>query len=162
FSPELAAPAPRFPRRETAWYTPRLVELLGRLGRYEPIHRRWPHPALRFFPAVPSPTSPWTGKTGPPPGLDPDLYRSMTAGRINPWLREQTEALPGMLAHDFAQRGLPTPYLGRVADLCRAGKANLLVVYVPFYAVTSPRYAPALKRFGMDPAVADALAVALI
>jgi hypothetical protein len=159
YPPQLAGPGPVFPRANTPWYTPRSVELIWSVARGEPIYRRWPHSLLPFFPAVPSPTSPWTGKPGPPRGLDPDLYRAMRTGRINPWLSEQAQALPGMLAQDFAHGGLPTVYLGRLAELCSAAKANLLVVYVPFYGITSHRYAPALKQFGMDPAIADALAV---
>jgi hypothetical protein len=86
----------------------------------------------------------------------------MVDGRLNPWLYKQNCLLPGMLAHDFGRGGLPTTYLRRVAELCRVRKANLLVAYVPFYGVTSPRYAPALKRLGMDSALADSLSAAPI
>lgn len=156
--PDLLGDAPRFPRRNLPAWTPRAVELLARAARGAPIHRRWPQRVIPFFPAVPSPRNPWTNRQGPPAGLDPAIYQSMRAGRINPWLTEQAEALPGMLAHDFSTGGMPTAYLRRIAEICRQEKANLLVAYVPFHAVVSARYAPALKRLGMDSRVADALA----
>jgi hypothetical protein len=126
--------------------------------RYEPIYQRWFHPEQRFFPAVPSAENPWTDQTNCPAQLDPELHRSMTAGRLNPWLYEQAQLLPGMLTHDFSMDGEPTRYLRRIAGVCRVGGANFLVAYVPFYGVASPRYSPALKQLGMAPAVADALA----
>jgi lysophospholipase L1-like esterase len=162
FPPELVGPGPPFPRRKASQYMPRVIGLLASVALNEPIYRRWFHPAIRFFPAIPSRANPWTGKLGPPPGLAPHLYQSMAAGRMNPWLYKENLLLPGMLAHDFRQGGLPTPYLRRVAELCQALKANLLVAYVPFYGVTSPRYAPALKRLGMDSALADSLSAAPI
>ena len=146
-----------FPRRDAPWWTPRIVELVGRASRNEPIYRRWPHPAVSFFPAVPNPDNPWTGKPGPSPGLDPAIYRAMLAGTINPWLKEQSEAIPGMLSHDFDQGGSPSLYLQHIQMWCRSLGVNLVVAYVPFCGVTHPRYAESLVKLGMNRATAEAL-----
>lgn len=158
FPSELAGPAPSFVPRDTPWFVPRLAELMVRVARGEPVHRRWFHRPIPFFPAYTNPASPWTNGSAPPAGLDPELFRAMRAGRINPWLYEQAKAIPGLLAHDFSRGGLPTAYLGRIDEICREARANLLIVFVPFYGVTSPRYSPFLKKFGMDPAIAEEMA----
>lgn len=157
FPRDLDAPAPRFPPRGAPAWLPRAVELTGRAARGEPIYRRWPHAPIRFFAPVPDPTNPWSGSQGPPPGLDPALYRAMAEGAMNPWLKEQSEALPGMLAHDFATGGSPAPYLGRIGAWCRAAGATLVVAYVPFCGVVHPRYAAPLVALGMNPATAAGL-----
>jgi lysophospholipase L1-like esterase len=155
----LRQPPTSFPRRDDPWWTPRVIELIRCALRNEPIYRRWPpHPAVSFFPAVPDPTNPWTGKPGPPPGLDPAIYRAMVTGTINPWLKEQSEGIPGMLSHDFEEGGRPTVYLEHIQMWCRSIGANLVVAYVPFCGVTHPRYAATLVKLGMDRTTAEALA----
>jgi lysophospholipase L1-like esterase len=154
---ELDQAPPRFPPRDTPWWLPRSVELVGRVLHDEPIYRRWPQPTLRFFAPVPDPSNPWTGSDGPPSGLDPALYQAMAAGALNPWLRDQAAAIPGMLAHDFAEGGSPGLCLLRVDEWCRSVGANLLVAYVPFCGVTHARYAPSLAALGMSRSTAEAL-----
>jgi hypothetical protein len=149
---------PRYRRRDTPWWTPRVAELIGRVATGQPIYRRWPHTPVRVFAPVPDPTNPWSRyRAPPPPGIDPALFRAMTAGTLNPWLAEQAEEMPGMLSHDFTRGGIPHRYIFRVLQICQASGANLVVTYVPFHGVTSPRYAPALVKFGMPPAIAEAL-----
>lgn len=159
FPNELLEPAPRYRRRETPWWMPRAVELLERVARGEPIYRRWFHPATRFFAPVPDPTNPWTRTKGPPPDLDPALYRAMTEGTLNPWLKTNFESLPGMIAYNYGKGGMPSPYLYQIDLACRKAGANLLVAFVPFCGVTHPRYAPALVALGVDPKTAERLAV---
>lgn len=145
-------------RRETPVWVPRVLELLARVTRGEPIARRWPQPIMNYFTPVPDPQNPWTEHNGPPPAeLDPDLYRSMVAGKLNPWLGTQAEYLPEMLSHDFTRGGSPGPYLERIARGCRGMGVNLLVVYVPFSGVVHTRYVPALVKLGMKRAIAEAL-----
>jgi hypothetical protein len=150
---------PRHQRRDTPWWTPRVAELIGRVATDQPIYRRWPHVPVRVFAPVPDPANPWTGRGAPPPGLDPALFRAMAAGTLNPWLREQAGEIVGMLAHEYTARELPHRYVFRVAQLCRSSGSNLVVAYIPFYGVTSPRYAPALAKFGLPPATAAALSL---
>jgi lysophospholipase L1-like esterase len=45
FLPDLAMRAQAFPRDDSARWMPRVIELFRRLGRHQPIYRRWPHPA---------------------------------------------------------------------------------------------------------------------
>jgi lysophospholipase L1-like esterase len=155
---EFDLPAPRFRRSEPLWWMPRGIELVSRLANHEPIYRRWPHVAVPVFFPVPDPTNPWTRVKERPPNLDPVLHRAMTQGKLNPWIIEQPEVVPHMLAHDFAKAGgSPERYLSRVAASCRSVNARLVVGYVPFSGVTSRRYAPSLVKLGMDRAVAEAL-----
>jgi lysophospholipase L1-like esterase len=155
---EFDLPAPPFRRTVRVWWMPRAIELVGRLANREPIYRRWPHAAVPFFLPVPDPANPWTHARERPPNLDPAIFRAMTAGKINPFLMEQSEAVPRMLSHDFALAGgSPERYLRRVAASCRAVNARLIIAYVPASGVTSRRYAPAMVKLGMDPAVAESL-----
>jgi hypothetical protein len=124
----------------------------------EPIYRRWPHAPLPFFAPVPDPSNPWTGSKGPPPGLDRPLYEAMRAGTINPWLKEQSEAIPGMLGHDFAQGGSPVLFLRRMQELCKPGGIELVVAYTPFCGTVHSHYAGSLVKLGMQPDLAQALA----
>lgn len=152
-------PAPAFRRTAELWWVPRVVELFARIAQQEPIYRRWPHASVPFFLPVPDPANPWSRVKDRPPELDPALYQAMTAGRMNPWLMEQSNALPGMLAHDFDRAGgSPSRYLRRVAELCGTAQARLVVAYVPFCGVTSARYEPSLVKLGMAPSVAHGLA----
>ncbi len=154
----LDGPPPAFPRRSMPWWTPRAVELIGRVIAGQAIYRRWPRPVLPFFPAVPDPGNPWSRVTDPPADVDPALYGAMREGAINPWLAEQARAMPGMLAHDFALGGSPAPYLQRMERWCRAVGARLTVVYVPFCGVIDGHYGEVLEALGLDAATAEALA----
>ena len=150
-------PAPRFPRRAAPWWLPRAAELLGRVVGQEPVYRRWPHTPTRFFAPVPDPSNPWSRVTKAPDGVDPALYRAMVAATLNPWLVEQSKAIPGMLAHDFDRGGSPVRFLRRIRDLCVANHTHLVVAYVPFSGVVHPRYAAVLIRLGMTAETAHAL-----
>lgn len=157
---ELDGPAARFTLVEGPGWLPRVVELIRRAVRKEPIYRRWPRFAVPFFAAVPDSSNPWSRSPASPPpaGLDPGVYQAMRDGALNPWLKEQSDAIPGMLSHDFSKSGLPSLYLYRLAECCKQINARLLIAYVPFSGVTHARYAPALVKLGMDPAVAAKLA----
>lgn len=146
-------------RRSSGLWIPRMLEVFARLAGNEPIHRRWPpHPVTPYFLPVPDLTNPWTRQKDRPPGLDPVLYQAMRAGKLNPWLWEQSQQIPAMLSYDFRRRGgTPIYYLARIASACEADSAHLLVAYVPFCGVTSGRYAPALVKTGMEPTLAEAL-----
>ena len=112
---------------------------------------------MPFFPAVPDAANPWSHASGPPPNIEPALYRAMLEGSFNPWLAMQSAFMPGMLAHDFASGGSPERFLKRIQDLCRSAGASLIVAYVPFCGVVHPRYATSLIKVGMPPPVAAAL-----
>jgi hypothetical protein len=158
YSPALDLPGPTFERRQSAWWMPRIIVLAGRLLSRQPIYRRWPHRPMPFFPAVPDAANPWSRATGPPPNIDPALYRAMLAGAFNPWVKGQSDVMPGMLAHDFRSGGSPERFLRRIRDLCTSAGARLIVAYVPFCGVVHPRYATSLVKAGMRPPIADALA----
>jgi lysophospholipase L1-like esterase len=158
YARDLDGPAPPFPRRTNSW-EPRAIELVGRAVRQESIYTRLPRPPMHFFAPAPDRSNPLSGTRGTLPGLDPALYRAMFAGRMNPWLYQQAEAIPVMLAHDFAQGGAPVLFLRRVDEACKAVGARLVVAYVPFCGVTHGRYARALEMMGMSRSTAEALAV---
>lgn len=159
YLPQLDLPPPRYLPSETPLLMPRAATLVSLAWREEPIFSRWPRPPVRYFAPAPDPTNPWSRSTGPPPNVDPALYGSMKAGELNPWLVQQSEAIPGMLAHDFTLGGTPYLHLRRVAELCRQARARLVVAYVPFCGVIHPRYAGFQVKLGMDPSTAESLAV---
>jgi hypothetical protein len=157
YSPDLDSPAPRYERRHSVWWMPRIAALAERLLSGQPIYRRWPHRPTPFFPAVPDPANPWSRASHPPPNVEPALYRAMLAGGLNPWLKGQSDFMPEMLAHDFASGGTPERFLVRIRDLCRSAGVRLIVAYVPFCGVVHPRYATSLIDEGMPPVIANAL-----
>ena len=83
----------------------------------------------------------------------------MMAGTLNPWLKAQSDDLPGQLGHDFAKGGSPVRHLTRIAEVCKSVGSRLMVAYVPFCGVVSRRYVPSLVELGMDRTTAEALAV---
>jgi hypothetical protein len=157
YSPDLDMPSSEFRRRTERWWYPRGIELIQRAVLNQPIYRVWPHAAVRFFSPVPDRTNPWTGCSERPSGLDPAIYDAMVTGTINPWLMEQSEEMPGMLAHDFTEGGSPALFLLRMNGLCNASGAKFLVAYVPFCGVVHSGYAKSLSQLGMPPATALAL-----
>lgn len=159
YVPVFDLPGPSFRRTKEIWWMPRVVALFLRYARDEPICVRWLHAPIRFFPPVPDPANPWSQSTQPPGRLEPALHRAMTAGTLNPWLKAQSDDLPGQLGHDFAEGGLPVRHLMRIAEVCKSVGSRLIVAYVPFCGVVSRRYAPSLVALGMDPTTAEALAV---
>jgi lysophospholipase L1-like esterase len=152
-------PAPSHQRRGGLWPVPRAIELLVRLAFGQPIYRRWPpHATVPFFLPVPDRTNPWSSMKHRPWELDAAVHQAMAAGNLNPWLWEQSNLIPKMLSHDFANGdGSPASYLRRIAGLCKAGNINLVIAYVPFCGVTSGRYTSSLVRMGMKQSVAEAL-----
>jgi lysophospholipase L1-like esterase len=158
YSSDFDPPVRKFRRQRGLW-SPRLLHLFVRLASDKPIYRRLPPQAIiPFFLPVPDSTNPWKGVKDPPQGLDPALYQAMSAAKINPWLWQQSQLIPGMLSHDFSRGdGSPALYLGRIAELCKAGNAHLVVAYVPFCGVTSRRYASSLVKMGMEQSIAEAL-----
>jgi len=155
----LTAPAATFPRTPDDPLTPRAVDLVRRAVFEEPIHRRWFHRPIRFFSPVPDGTNPWSDGRPRPPSLREDLYEDMKAGRLNPWLYSQAQDAPGQLGHDFASGGSPVLFLERMAGVCRAAGARMMVAYTPFCGVASRRCVDALAAAGMDRGTAEALAV---
>lgn len=158
YNPAFDAPGPEFPPWKENWWMPRAATLFGKFLHDRPFSHRWPHPAIRFFAAVPDRTNPWSGTKKGPEALDPELFQQMLRGKLNPWLSSQSTDMPRQLSHDFTAGGSPERHLARMVELCRSLGTRLQVAYVPFCGVTSSHYAPALVRLGMDPDTAKALA----
>ncbi len=150
---------PSFPRSTELWWLPRVVALVLRYVHDEPISIRWLNAPIRFFPPVPDPANPWSDSTLQPGRLKPALLRAMMAGKLNPWLKAQSDDLPGQIGNDFTKGGLPVRHLTRIAELCKAVGSRLIIAYVPFCGVVSRRYVPSLVELGMDRTTAEALAV---
>jgi len=159
YEPGFDLPGRSFQRSTEIWWMPRVVALFLRYARDMPICIRWLHAPIRFFPPVPDPANPWSQPTEEPGRLEPALHRAMLAGRLNPWLKAQSDGLPGQLRHDFATGGLPVRHLARVAQVCQSVGSRLTVAYIPFCGVVSSRYVPSLIDLGMDRTTAEALAV---
>ncbi len=107
YEPGFDLPGPIFRRSKEIWWMPRVVALFLRYARAEPICIRWLNAPIRFFPPVPDPANPWSRPTQQPGRLEPALHQAMMAGTLNPWLKAQSDELPGQLGHDFTKRGSP-------------------------------------------------------
>ena len=152
-------PPPQFPRAPDAAMEPRLVDLIDRMIYEKPIHRRWFHLPMRGFLPAPDGSNPFSLDQECPKDLRPDLFEAMKTARLNPWLYAQSKEIGKQLAHDFSQGGTPRDYLAAMADVCAQFRAKLYIAYNPFCGVVNPRYAPALIDAGMDPEIANGLAV---
>ena len=97
--------------------------------------------------------------TGPPEGLDPELFQEMREGKLNPFLGFQSTDMPRQLAHDFTTSGTPEQHFKRMQAACQAVGARLTIAYVPFCTVVSRRYVESLVRLGMDRKTAEAMSV---
>ncbi len=159
YAPSFDRPGPSFERSKEIWWMPRVVALFLRYARDEPICIRWLNAPIRFFPPAPDPANPWSRPTQQPGRLEPALHHAMMAGTLNPWLKAQSDDLPGQLGHDFAKGGSPVRHLTRIAEVCKSVGSRLMVAYVPFCGVVSRRYVPSLVELGMDRTTAEALAV---
>ncbi|APW62721.1 SGNH/GDSL hydrolase family protein [Paludisphaera borealis] len=158
YLPVFDTPGKPFVGDSRLWWRPRLAVLTSRAIFEEPIYRRWLHLPVQFFAPVPDSTNPWTDRKGRPDNLSPALYDDMVAGRLNPWLYNQSADMPVALAHDFGQGGSPFRYLQRMAEVCQKNQARLILAYVPFCGVVNSRYVPSLVELGMDRTIAEALA----
>jgi hypothetical protein len=158
YNPAFDDPPKDFRPWKQTWWKPRFVTLFGLFLDNKPFYHRWPHSPIRFFAAVPDGTNPWSDGEKPSQALDPELFRQMKRGKLNPWLSGQSTDMPRQLSHDFAERGSPERHLARMAELCQSVGARLLIAYVPFCGVVSTHYVPSLVRLGMDPHTAETLA----
>lgn len=137
---------------------PRAVVLAMRAAAGEPIYKRFLGGSIRYFAPTPDPTNPFKEGSPPMPGLKPELEAAMRAGRLNPWLVQQSEAMPGMIKADFALGGSPEMQLRAIRQVCDRLKVRLVVAFVPFHGIVHGRYAQALKDLAMPAEVADSLA----
>lgn len=137
---------------------PRAFVLAMRAAAGEPIYKRFVGGSIRYFAPTPDPTNPFREGSPPMTGLKPELEAAMRAGQLNPWLVQQSEAMPGMIKADFALGGSPEMQLRAIRQVCDRAKVKLLVAYVPFHGTVHERYAQALKDLAMPAEVADALA----
>jgi len=139
-------------------FMPRSIALILRFAADEPIYKRFIGQPIRYFAPTPDPTNPFRQGAPPMPGLKPELETTMRAGQLNPWLVQQSEAMPGMIKADFALGGSPEMQLRAIRQVCDQAKVRLVVAYVPFHGTVHGRYAQPLKDLAMPAEVADALA----
>lgn len=139
-------------------FMPRALALILRFAADEPIYRRFIGQPIRYFAPTPDPTNPFREGAPPMPGLKPELEKAMRAGQLNPWLVQQSEAMPGMIKADFALGGSPEMQLRAIRQVCDQAKVRLVVAWVPFHGTVHGRYAQPLNDLAMPAEVADALA----
>jgi lysophospholipase L1-like esterase len=139
-------------------FLPRSLALILRVAADEPIYKRFIGQPIRYFAPTPDPTNPFREGAPPLPSLKPELETAMRAGQLNPWLMQQSEAMPGMIKADFAMGGSPEMQLRAIRQVCDQAKVRLVVAYVPFHGTVHGRYAQPLKDLAMPAEVADALA----
>jgi lysophospholipase L1-like esterase len=130
-------------------WVPRLVQIVGRLGQGLVVPRFFHGGPFPYFEPVPSESNPLS-LARPPDGVDPSILEAMRRGRANPALLTAVRVFEERLRHDFQTSGDTTPYLARMAALCRESGAKLSVVYIPYSAAINPAYIPAQKRLAAD------------
>jgi lysophospholipase L1-like esterase len=129
---------------------PQLIRLGLRVMNDQPIYSQFFGSTIRYFAPEPDATNPFTNQPAANPKLSPELEKAMRAGEINPWLFQQSEAIPGMLNSDLRLGGSPEPFLSAIGQVCQRRNIRLIVAYVPFYGTINERYVSSLKACGMD------------
>ena len=145
--------------RPARLYWPRLAVILQKLVTTEPIYSRFFASTIRYFAPTPDATNPFKTGSPPVPGLKPELEQAMRAGQLNPWLVQQSEAMPGMIKQDFRLGGSPELHLRAIQQVCRQMGVKLVLAFVPFHATVHARYAQPLVDLKMPKEVAEALSV---
>ncbi len=130
--------------RRSDW-VPRVVPLVGRAVRREPIPSRFRKPAKPAYPPVPGPLNVLTHLT-PPPETAPALLEAMRAGRANPCLPWYPAVMDAFLRHDLDAGGGAGEALRRIAADCRAADVRLVVAYVPYSVIANPAYRTSQDR----------------
>jgi hypothetical protein len=128
-------------------FMPRVVQIIGRLERGLAVPRFFHGGPFPYFEAVPSLSNPLTTSKAPD-GVDPEILNAMRRGRANPTVVTAAELVEERLRHDFAAGGDTTPYLARMATLCREAGASLTIVYIPYAPTVNAVYLSAQKRLG--------------
>jgi lysophospholipase L1-like esterase len=142
---ELDEPAPADVRLDPI--VPRVVQIIRRLSRGLVVPRFFHSGPFPYYEAVPSNHNPLTGRKTPD-HVDPAVLAAMREGRANPALVVTVQLLEERLRHDFRSGGDSAPYWERMATLCRAGQARLIMVYIPYCAAVNPAYVASQRRLG--------------
>lgn len=150
YEDEYDAPPPKFEPLNRC--VPRALQAVLRLSRGESLPRWYHTGPTPFFDPVPSASNPLTSNP-PPPGIDPQVLDAMRRGKVNPFLAGVdgvgiADVLRIFLSSDLTVEVGATRYLERIAAICREHEARLIVVYIPYHAVTNPRYLAAHNRLG--------------
>lgn len=138
-------------------FLPHILHLGLRLSEDQPIYSRFFGSTIRYFSPQPDSTNPFSHEPNLNPKLNPDLEKAMRSGEINPWLLQQSEAIPGMLNADLALGGSPEPFLAAIGQICQRRNINLILAYVPFYGTISDKYVSSLVACGMEEQTAKSL-----
>ncbi len=129
-------------RRSSAW-EPRLLQILGRAARHEPVPRRWHSPPVLFVPVVPDPLNPWSN---PPPEfahVDPALAAAMRKGDFNPFVVDVLNKAATALREPVEL----SETLRQLQTFVRGHGTELRLVYLPFSTQVSDRYVPFQQKY---------------
>ena len=129
-------------QRSSAW-EPRLLQILARAARHEPVPRRWHSPPVLFVPVVPDPLNPWSN---PPPEfsrVDPALAEAMRKGDFNPFVVDVLNKAATALREPVEM----SETLRQLQTFARGQGTELRLVYLPFSTQVSDRYVPFQQKY---------------
>lgn len=137
--------APSSLERASAW-TPRLLEVVMRIGSERPLPVRWRGDPFPFFSAVPHPANPWSNPEfdrSRGPFVEDDIETAMKQGSFNPFVVDE---------HSIHARRLSvavdlTSPLGSLSRFLAGYDADLMVVYLPTRSQVSDAYLEYQVRF---------------
>jgi hypothetical protein len=129
-------------------WTPRVVEVLRRLWRHQPVGSRWSSAPFPFFAPVPDPSNPWTLRGSElEKVVDPAIADAMKRGTFNPFVVNQLQDLEQQLR----QPANPRPYLAALGDYAAARGVGLHVAYLPYASQVSDHYLPFHRHYSPRP-----------
>jgi hypothetical protein len=136
-------PRKTLPLRSSSAWEPRLLQILGRAARHEPVPRRWHSPPVLFVPVVPDPLNPWSN---PPPEfarVDPALAEAMRKGAFNPFVVDVLNKAATALREPVEL----SETLRQLQSFARGHGSELRLVYLPFSTQVSDRYVPFQQKY---------------
>jgi hypothetical protein len=124
FDPQTIEPA-TFPR--TNRFLPRIVDVGVRLARKEKVALAWHRSPVPYFPRVPDPDNPWTGREADYGFVQPEIAAAMQSGLMNPFLVNEVDWYANALVAsvDFG------PFLRMTSAYLRRNNVRFFVVYLP-------------------------------
>lgn len=130
------------PARQSPW-TPRIVSVIGRALRGEPVPRAWSEGPFPFYAAVPDPANWWSDKEVAlrwGPFVRPDIRRAMEQGLFNPYIAGDAARAIEHFDRDFDLR----PHLKALAEYAARFSTRLFIAFVPSKLAVSEAYSPYL------------------
>jgi len=143
-------PEPEYSRT----FKPRLIHVLDRLLRGEPVPRSFVENPVSFLAPVPDPSNPWSHREFAErfsPVVSAPIIEAMAAGRFNPHVVNED----WFYRRHLQQPADPEPFLAGLRDFLDADQIGLFVIYLPSRGQISDEYGRFQSEYSVSRTVAS-------